>query len=305
MLAVLTRKRSPEIDLAAVFYVPPEHSSRISDYADLSIAARAAGVSAHPFRKINALEVVAEFARIRPDYTFVFGLSQLLSPELLASAGTVIGTHPTLLPDGRGRAAIPWSILLGWEKSGISFFGITEGVDEGLIFEQESWAIAPRDDAGSIYRKMCSAGEAALERLLAKIASGTLVGAPQGTPSIGPLPGRKPEDGRIDWSKPAVEIDRLVRATTRPYPGAFTELSPGGKLIIRQSDLQGAPRRDLPRRAASDVVPGTIISSGVGGATVATGDGAIRITGCEFEEGQVVLGEGDDFSRYLDEGRVL
>lgn len=192
MLHILLDRRPAGIEVAAVLGIPPEHSKGISDYADLEPAARAAGAPYRPFHKINAPEVAGLLAGARPDYTFIFGLSQLLSPETLALAGTVIGTHPTLLPDGRGRAAVPWSILLGWKRSGITFFGITEGVDDGPLYEQEPWDIGPRDDAEMLYGKMCDAGETAFERLLTKMAAGTLVGVPQGAPHIGPLPAGGP-----------------------------------------------------------------------------------------------------------------
>ena len=286
------------LDLAAVFGIPPKHSAGISDYADLAPVAERARIHYYPFKKVNAPEVLRQVARIEPDVTFVFGLSQLLWPELLSLTGLTIGTHPTLLPDGRGRAAIPWSIILGWEKSGITFFGITEGVDEGDIYEQEGWAIEPRDDAEILYNKMCRAGQRALKRLLCDLAEGTLKGRPQGQPEIGPLPKRTPADGRIDWTKPADEIDRLIRATTRPYPGAYTFAGPdipADRLILWKS---------APPVENTGGAPGEVIESGPGGFTVAAGSGAVRVTEAQFE-GVRSLGPDADFSKFVPVGAIL
>ncbi len=299
MLDVLLGEAPGEIDTVAVFGIPPEHSGRISDYADLGPAAAQAGVAYFPFRKINSDTVLGTFAELEPDYTFVFGLSQLLSPQLLALAGQVIGTHPALLPDGRGRAALPWSIILGWAKSGISFFGLTEGIDDGLIYEQEEWPITSTDDAESLYEKMCEAGQEGLRRLLSNIASGTLVGSPQGKPQIGPLAKRTPENGKIDWHMTAGDIDRLIRATTRPYPGAFTLVGTGyptGKVILWKS----AGVAD-----GAQAEPGTVLRAGPGEVAVMALDGAVRVREAEFAGAEVRLGGQDDFSKYFSVGERL
>ena len=297
MLPVLLGS-DPSIKTAAVFSIPPAHSTPISDYADLAPQAHKASVPHYPFRKINDSSVLAAFESIRPDCTFVLGLSQLLSPELLRLTGLTIGTHPALLPDGRGRAAVPWSILLNWKKSGITFFGITEGIDEGLIYEQESWPITPVDDSETLYEKMCLAGETAFARLLNRLAAGVLVGLPQGTPAVGPLARRRPEDGRIDFSMLAEDIERLIRASARPYPGPFITLGspwPASRLILWKSG-------GLTTASAE---PGVVIDSGPGGMTIAALGGAVRVTAVEFAGTPVHLRAGDDFSRYFKEGQCL
>jgi len=284
MLNVLVREAPAlnGIKTVAVFGIPPGHSRNISDYANLEGPARRAGIPYYPFHKIDSPEVLSRFAKLKPDCTFVLGLSQLLPPGLLKLTGLTIGTHPSLLPDGRGRAAIPWSILLGWKRSGISFFGITEGIDEGLIHEQEPWDIGPRDDATVLYSKMCRAGEAALKRLLKSAASGGLIGRLQGKPQIGPLARRTPADGRIDWPcADAVAIDRLIRATARPYPGAFTELA-GRKVIFRKSGGVKTFWNSHVPRDSSHSESGTILYAGKGELIVSAGLSALSITEVEI-----------------------
>ena len=299
MLEVLIAHKSRTMSVAAVLGVAREHSRGISDYADLAPLAESACIAYHPFHRINAESVLRLFRKTKPDYTFVLGLSQLVSGELLQLAGATIGTHPSLLPDGRGRAAIPWSILLGWKKSGVSFFQITEAIDDGPIYEQEAWDITADDDAESLYAKMCGAGRAAFERLLGKIDSGHLIGRPQGTSRIGPLPRRRPADGRVDSSMLAGDVERLIRATTRPYPGAFAAVGPGfpsAKLVLWKSGglVETAPAQ-----------PGTIIDSGPSGLIIACMSGAVRVTEVEFEGTNVRLRPGDEFSRVFKKGQRL
>jgi methionyl-tRNA formyltransferase len=204
-------------------YVDPAHARSISDYRPLDDLCRAHGVPTFTFRRIGDGPTTEALRAARPEVVFVLGLSQLLPESLLAlpPAG-VIGSHPALLPANRGRALIPWSILLHHARGGLSLFYLTPEVDAGDLIAQASWPITRADTATTLYAKMTAAGRQLLRDYLPAIIAGTAPRIPQDHTKATYLPKRTPADGRIDWSRPAESVYDLIRATTHPYPGAFT-----------------------------------------------------------------------------------
>jgi methionyl-tRNA formyltransferase len=156
------------------------------------------------------------------DWLYVIGWSQIVHSEALAAPRRgAVGMHPTLLPVGRGRAPIPWAILLGLDETGVTMFQLDEGVDTGPIIAQERLPIAPEETATTLYRRVAHAHRSLIGRAHPRIADDAIVPIPQDESRASVWPGRRPEDGRIAPSMTRAEVDRLVRATTRPYPGAF------------------------------------------------------------------------------------
>lgn len=134
------------------------------------------------------------------------------------------GIHASKLPALRGGAPLNWAILLGLKETAVSLFELTDGVDDGLIWDQEPIAIDPRETIATLVLKSHEASATMLRRTLPILAEGHLEKTPQkGTPTYGLQ--RTPQDGEIDWSRSATDIDRLVRAVTRPYPGAYSYLN--------------------------------------------------------------------------------
>ena len=152
------------------------------------------------------------------------GWSQLLSDELIDIPKIgIIGSHPTELPKYRGRAPIPWTILKNLTQSALTFFWINPGTDEGPIENQKFFKIDQNDDASTIYKKIIDIGKDMILEDLELIESGELRKIPQDqTKFIENWPKRQPDDGKINWSKSSSDIHRLIRASTHPYPGAFT-----------------------------------------------------------------------------------
>jgi methionyl-tRNA formyltransferase len=126
------------------------------------------------------------------------------------------------LPQLRGRAAIAWSILLGLSETGTSLFLIDDGMDSGALLAQRTFQIDPRETAATLIEKHMAALTAMLHDLLPRLADGTTQPIAQRTINISYGAKRVASDGVIDWTRPVAEIDRLIRASTRPYPGAFT-----------------------------------------------------------------------------------
>ena len=199
-----------------------------------------------PLLKINHVndqETIAALREHEIDWLFIIGWSQIASKEVLDTPNFgAIGAHPTLLPVGRGRAAVPWAILKGLDKTGVSFFQMDEGVDTGLILGQEVIDLVEDETATFLYNKVNKAHETLIKKIWPLLTKGTLKGVLQDESKATYWEGRKPEDGKIyanTMSK--LEVDRLVRATTRPYPGAYLELTKELKKVIWRGSLTRVP----------------------------------------------------------------
>lgn len=207
-----------------VLTLPPELGHRHSDYVDL-----AARYPAHRHRiigidKIAAPASVALLRDEAPDVVAVFGWSQICPPEVLAVARlATLGCHPAALPRNRGRGVIPWTILQQPTTTGFSLFHLADGVDDGDLVVQVPIEVAPRETARTLYDKHLDGLRRALDEMLGHLErSGTLPRLPQDHRLATWCARRDAEDGRLDLHAPAAAVDRLIRASTHPYPGAFT-----------------------------------------------------------------------------------
>jgi methionyl-tRNA formyltransferase len=141
--------------------------------------------------------------------------------------------HPTLLPEGRGRASIPWAIIKGLSETGVSMFKLDEGMDTGPILDQISIRIDADETSTTLYEKVVAAHRALIRKTLASLEAGIPKMRQQDESLATEWPGRRPEDGELQLSRFTVEeVDRYVRALTRPYPGAFVRLADGRRLTI-------------------------------------------------------------------------
>jgi methionyl-tRNA formyltransferase len=171
---------------------------------------------------VNEPAVIDAVSAKRIDWLFIIGWSQIARKQLLdAPVFGALGMHPTLLPEGRGRAPIPWAILKGLERTGVTLFRLNEGVDTGDIIAQEVLPIASDETATSLYDRVRLAHETLIERVWPALTAGAIGFQPQDKTLASQWPARTPEDGRITTDMDCRTADRLVRATTRPYPGAF------------------------------------------------------------------------------------
>ena len=189
---------------------------------------------------VNDPEAVQAITCREIDWLFIIGWSQIARQEVLAAPlRGALGIHPTLLPQGRGRAAIPWSILLGLEKTGVTLFQLDEGVDTGPILAQVQLPLSPRETATGLYQRVNDAHRTLIAQVWPALVEDRVVPVAQ-DPEAGSLwPGRCPEDGRIHPALGRMEVDRLVRATTYPYPGAFQD-QPDGRVRVWAGRCAGA-----------------------------------------------------------------
>lgn len=201
-----------------------------------------------PLLKINHIndqEVTETLIERKIDWLFIIGWSQIASLSVInACRKGVIGAHPTLLPVGRGRAAIPWAILKGLDKTGVTFFRMDEGVDTGPVLDQYEIPIGMEENATGLYQKVNDAHTQLIKQILPKLVSGEAQGIPQDETKATYWEGRKPEDGQLNLGMSCEEVHRLVRATTRPYPGAFIYID-GKKHIIWSGRLGRGGKMEL------------------------------------------------------------
>jgi methionyl-tRNA formyltransferase len=171
---------------------------------------------------INDAEVIEALKEHKIDWLFIIGWSQIARKEVLeAPTNGCIGMHPTLLPIGRGRAAIPWAIIKGLNETGVTMFKLDEGVDTGEIIGQGVIRLEKSTTASELYQKVNDMHISLISKYWEDIVNNKIELIKQNENEATVWPGRKPEDGEIFSSMTMDEADKLVRAVTRPYPGAF------------------------------------------------------------------------------------
>ena len=218
----------PDLLITLSDEIAKKKSGRIylDDYANRS------GVDLIKADNINEPEVKEAIRKANLDYLLVIGWSQIVGCQVfpLIKYG-LYGMHPTLLPQGRGRAPIPWTILKGLTKSGVSMFEIRPDVDSGDIVGVEKFNISPNETSKTLYEKARKAHIRLIRHAWPSLKTGTLSAQPQDETKASYWPKRNPDDGRITEDMTLEAIDRLVRALTHPYPGAFL-IEKEKKLII-------------------------------------------------------------------------
>jgi methionyl-tRNA formyltransferase len=171
---------------------------------------------------VNDSHVSRAILNANIDWLFIIGWSQIAGGAVLGATkyGT-IGMHPTLLPEGRGRASVPWAIIKGLQKTGVSLFKLDTGVDTGLIGDQIEILLDQSEDATSLYEKVNDAHSKLMHKTMRLLKNNDLYFQIQDESKATFWPERKPEDGQLDLSGSVIEAEKLIRAVTHPYPGAF------------------------------------------------------------------------------------
>ena len=129
--------------------------------------------------------------------------------------------HGSLLPRYRGRVPLNWAIIHGETETGASLHRMELKPDAGALIDQQAVSILPNDTAADVMKKICCAAEAVMMRTLPRMLDGSYRETPLDLAQGSYFGGRRPEDGRIDWSASARQVHNLIRAVAPPYPGAF------------------------------------------------------------------------------------
>jgi len=238
--------------------------------------AAAAGIPLLKVRDLNAPANVEKVRALAPDLILVIGWTRLLGADVLRIPGRgCIGFHASLLPRYRGRAPVNWAIINGEKETGNTMFFLDEGVDTGDVIAQRRIPIARDDTCATLYRKVADSAIGMLEENLPLLKTGRAPRKPQDHGLATVMPRRRPEDGIIDWTRPACALYDWVRALTHPYPGSFSTLE--GRRLFVWSATQG------PAGAAGP--PGLILGARDRALLVATGEGSLALDRVQWEGG--------------------
>jgi methionyl-tRNA formyltransferase len=207
------------------------------------------GITVLQPEKVSEEALVEEIRRIQPDLFVVAAYGQILPKSLLSIPRYgAVNVHASLLPHYRGAAPIVWAILNGEKVTGVTTMMMDEGMDTGDILLQAEVSVGERETAESLNNRLAVLGAHLLQETLRGMKTGTLHPTPQDPDKASYAPSIKKEDGAIDWSKEAREIDRQVRALY-PWPGAFTRWRGKSLKICR-----GEVRHVQPRGRSGSVV---------------------------------------------------
>jgi methionyl-tRNA formyltransferase len=242
-----------------------------------AVAAREKGIPIHTPEKVNTPEWIERVAALRPDLILSVYYRNMISSKILALPRLgAFNMHGSLLPTYRGRAPINWAVLHGEPRIGMTLHRMVKSADAGAVVDQEGVDIDPRDTAEQAFRKVMPCARRVLARQIDALLAGTARETPQDDAQATYFGGRKPEDGRINWTQTSRQIFNLVRAVTDPYPGAFSDVG-----AVRLMVWWAEP--DSPATRGRRGKPGEVLS--VTPLVVATGDGALELTRTEWRNG--------------------
>ena len=183
------------------------------------------------------LDLLPQFQKIAPDYIFSFYYRHMIASDILAVARiAALNMHGSLLPKYRGRAPVNWAILHGETETGASLHIMEAKPDAGDIVGQVAVPIDPDEDATALFAKVSNAAIEVMQAVLPELLQGRVPRSTNVLAKGSYFGGRKPEDGRIQWSQDALQVHNLIRAVAPPYPGAFTDWQ-GARMVIAKSKL--------------------------------------------------------------------
>lgn len=272
-------------DIAAVFTHKdnPEENIWFDSVAELACQE---GLPIFAPEDVNHPIWIERIKAMQPEIIFSFYYRDLLkSPILDIPVAGCLNLHGSLLPVYRGRAPINWVLVNGETETGVTLHYMTPRPDDGDIVDQERIAITATETAKELHCKATAAAAKMLDRILPRIKNGTAPRVKQDETKASYFGGRKPADGEINWSCSADEICNLVRAVTRPYPGAFTFMGDRKCFFwsVAVTEANGTP--------------GTVLSSHP--LIIACGKGAIEIKSAQLDGGVMLSG-----GQFADEARI-
>lgn len=253
-------------EVVAVYAQPPRPAGRGQKPRPTPVAAFAEsrGIPVHTPLTLKSAEEQEKFRALGLDAAVVVAYGLILPPEILEAPRLgCVNVHASLLPRWRGAAPIQRAIEAGDPETGVTIMAMDAGLDTGPMILKRATPITPEDNAQTLHDRLSAMGAELILPALAGLADGSITPEPQ--PEDGVTYARKIDkaEARIDWSRPAAELDRQIRAFA-PFPGAW--FGHEGKRI--------KVLRATPLERASTATPGTITEEPL---VVACGEGALRL----------------------------
>ena len=283
-------------DIACVYAQPPAPRGRGQTVKPSPVQAKAQtlGIEVRTPKSMRDPETIAAFKALDLDAAVVVAYGQILVREVLEAPRLgCFNVHASLLPRWRGAAPIQRAIMAGDRETGVQVMRMSEGLDEGAILSTARVVIEADDTAGTLMAKLAEAGAVLLPQTLNVIERGEAEETPQAEDGATYAKKIRGAEARIDWTRPAVEVDRMIRGLS-PFPGAWFEL-PTAKGPMRVKAL-------LSRPGLGGGKPGEVLDERL---LIACGEGAVRLLRVQ-PEGRSAL-EADDFlrGRSIDAGTPL
>jgi methionyl-tRNA formyltransferase len=218
-LALKTILKTENVEVVGV--ITKEISAFNSDHVDLSYLCEKHNVPFHFEDSSDKSASVKFMKKLNPDVIYCFGWSYLLKDDFLTMPALgVIGFHPAKLPKNRGRHPIIWALALGLNKTASTFFKMEQGADTGPILSQVDINITHEDNAKTLYQKIIDSSEVQIKNFTTKLINNQAFFEEQDHSQSSTWRKRTRKDGLIDWRMTAEDIYNLIRALTKPYPGA-------------------------------------------------------------------------------------
>ena len=265
----------PAVDLAAVVTAPPRSAGRHRELRPTPVARWAGerGLKTLTPDRLRDPAAVAALVELRPDLLVLADYGQLVPASVLElPAHGALNLHPSMLPRHRGAAPIPAAILAGDSETGVSLMLMDEGLDSGPVVAQRVLPLRGAETAPQLEATLAQVAAELLAEALEPWLRGELVAMPQpaeGATMTRPL---RRQDGRLDPSRPAAELERQVRAF-QPWPGSFVELDEG-RLIVWRAAVAGPASLAASAAAAREV--GAIVDE-AGTPALMTTDGSLLL----------------------------
>lgn len=229
----------------------------------VKIIAQSANIPLYQPKSLRSEEAAAPLRQWQPDIIIVAAFGQILRPHVLdLPPHGCLNIHASLLPRWRGASPIQHAILAGDAETGVTLMRMDVGLDTGPMFVQQAVPIRADETAATLHDRLAALGADMLAAHLDDILHGRLTPTPQNDDGSTYAPMIKKADGRLDWTKTAVALDRHIRAMT-PWPGAFTEWD-GRLLKIKAAQVVDS----LPAGQPGEVVlvgDTAVIHTGSGG----------------------------------------
>ncbi|MGE5546674.1 MAG: methionyl-tRNA formyltransferase [Solirubrobacterales bacterium] len=252
-------------EVVCVYSQPPRPAGRghKEQPTPVHAFAQSKGIEVRTPKSLKAPEDQAAFAALNLDAAVVAAYGLILPKAILdAPRYGCLNVHASLLPRWRGAAPIQRAILAGDAESGVTIMQMDQGLDTGAMLLTETLPITGETTASSLHDALAAMGARMIVDALARVAAGTAVATPQPEDGVTYAAKLAKDEGRIDWSHPAIALERAVRALN-PWPGVWCEVG-GERLKILAAEV-----------TAGSGAPGSVIDDRL---AVACGEGALRLT---------------------------
>ena len=251
----------------------PKGRGKAIQYSDVKTAAFAHGLEVYQPKRIREPECIAYLRTFDADLMVVAAFGQILPKEILElTAYGCINVHASLLPKYRGASPIQWAVINGEHTTGVTIQQMDIGIDTGEILAKTEVPLAPEETGGSLFEKLAQAGASLCVQTISHIQDGTVTRTKQDETQATHVGMIKKQMGDIDWSMPAVQIERLIRGLN-PWPSAFTAIDGKTLKIWKAAVLPGGDHTQA----------GQILTADKHQLIVQTGEGRLSLQEVQLE----------------------